>query len=71
MMVTCQLLALEIALRLGNDVDMPRNLAKSATVELGIAAFRWGRVRDDGPFTSFRAPTGIQGLCPAAAGRLV
>ncbi|MBQ9238560.1 MAG: glutamine--fructose-6-phosphate transaminase (isomerizing) [Treponema sp.] len=28
-----QLFALEIAVRLGNDVDMPRNLAKSVTVE--------------------------------------
>jgi len=26
-------LALEISIRLGNDVDMPRNLAKSVTVE--------------------------------------
>ncbi|GHV01725.1 glutamine--fructose-6-phosphate aminotransferase [isomerizing] [Campylobacterota bacterium] len=33
MMVAIQLLALEIAIRLGNDVDMPRNLAKSVTVE--------------------------------------
>ncbi len=33
MMVVLQLLALEVALRLGNDVDMPRNLAKSVTVE--------------------------------------
>lgn len=33
MMVVVQLLALEIAIRLGNDVDMPRNLAKSVTVE--------------------------------------
>jgi len=33
MMVVIQLLALEIAVRLGNDVDMPRNLAKSVTVE--------------------------------------
>ena len=33
MMVAIQLLALEIAVRLGNDVDMPRNLAKSVTVE--------------------------------------
>ena len=32
-MVVIQLLALEIAIRLGNDVDMPRNLAKSVTVE--------------------------------------
>ena len=33
MMVVVQLLAMEIAMRLGNDVDMPRNLAKSVTVE--------------------------------------
>lgn len=33
MMVITQLLAMEIAVRLGNDVDMPRNLAKSVTVE--------------------------------------
>jgi len=33
MMVVEQLLAMEIAIRLGNDVDMPRNLAKSVTVE--------------------------------------
>ncbi|WP_187646969.1 glutamine--fructose-6-phosphate transaminase (isomerizing) [Nitrosophilus labii] len=33
MMLIIQLLALEIATRLGNDVDMPRNLAKSVTVE--------------------------------------
>jgi glucosamine--fructose-6-phosphate aminotransferase (isomerizing) len=33
MMVITQLLALEISVRLGNDVDMPRNLAKSVTVE--------------------------------------
>jgi len=33
MMVVTQLLALEVAIRLGNDVDMPRNLAKSVTVE--------------------------------------
>jgi glucosamine--fructose-6-phosphate aminotransferase (isomerizing) len=33
MMVVLQLLSLEIAIRLGNDVDMPRNLAKSVTVE--------------------------------------
>ncbi len=33
MMLVVQLLALEIAIRLGNDVDMPRNLAKSVTVE--------------------------------------
>lgn len=33
MMVILQLLALEVSIRLGNDVDMPRNLAKSVTVE--------------------------------------
>ena len=33
MMIITQILALEIAVRLGNDVDMPRNLAKSVTVE--------------------------------------
>ena len=33
MMVVEQLLAMEISIRLGNDVDMPRNLAKSVTVE--------------------------------------
>lgn len=33
MMIVLQILALEIAVRLGNDVDMPRNLAKSVTVE--------------------------------------
>jgi glucosamine--fructose-6-phosphate aminotransferase (isomerizing) len=33
MMVVLQLLSLEISVRLGNDVDMPRNLAKSVTVE--------------------------------------
>ncbi|KIM08487.1 MAG: glucosamine--fructose-6-phosphate aminotransferase [Sulfurovum sp. PC08-66] len=33
MMIVTQLLALEVAIRLGNDVDMPRNLAKSVTVE--------------------------------------
>lgn len=33
MMVVTQLFALEISVRLGNDVDMPRNLAKSVTVE--------------------------------------
>ncbi len=33
MMLITQLLALEISIRLGNDVDMPRNLAKSVTVE--------------------------------------
>ena len=33
MMVVLQLFAMEVAIRLGNDVDMPRNLAKSVTVE--------------------------------------
>ncbi len=33
MSVILQLLSLEISVRLGNDVDMPRNLAKSVTVE--------------------------------------
>ncbi len=33
MMVVLQLLSMEIAIRLKNDVDMPRNLAKSVTVE--------------------------------------
>ncbi|QEP42565.1 glutamine--fructose-6-phosphate transaminase (isomerizing) [Ectothiorhodospiraceae bacterium BW-2] len=33
MLVVVQLLSMEIAIRLGNDVDMPRNLAKSVTVE--------------------------------------
>lgn len=33
MLVLLQLLSMEIAIRLGNDVDMPRNLAKSVTVE--------------------------------------
>ena len=33
MTIITQLLALEISIRLGNDVDMPRNLAKSVTVE--------------------------------------
>jgi len=33
MMVAVQLLSLEVSIRLGNDVDMPRNLAKSVTVE--------------------------------------
>ena len=33
MMLVLQLFALEISIRLGNDVDMPRNLAKSVTVE--------------------------------------
>ncbi|MEA2111045.1 MAG: glutamine--fructose-6-phosphate transaminase (isomerizing) [Campylobacterota bacterium] len=33
MMVVVQLLSMEITIRLGHDVDMPRNLAKSVTVE--------------------------------------
>ncbi|MFA7611235.1 MAG: glutamine--fructose-6-phosphate transaminase (isomerizing) [Sulfurimonas sp.] len=33
MMIVLQLLSLEVSIRLGNDVDMPRNLAKSVTVE--------------------------------------
>jgi len=33
MMLATQLLAMEISIRLDNDVDMPRNLAKSVTVE--------------------------------------
>lgn len=33
MLVVVQLLSIEVAIRLGNDVDMPRNLAKSVTVE--------------------------------------
>jgi glucosamine--fructose-6-phosphate aminotransferase (isomerizing) len=33
MLVVLQLLSMEISSRLGNDVDMPRNLAKSVTVE--------------------------------------
>ena len=33
MMIVLQLLSLEISIKLGNDVDMPRNLAKSVTVE--------------------------------------
>ena len=33
MLVALQIFALEISVRLGNDVDMPRNLAKSVTVE--------------------------------------
>ena len=32
-MVILQLFALEVSIRLGNDVDMPRNLSKSVTVE--------------------------------------
>ena len=33
MLVALQLFSMEISVRLGNDVDMPRNLAKSVTVE--------------------------------------
>ncbi len=33
MLIAVQLLAMEVAIRLGHDVDMPRNLAKSVTVE--------------------------------------
>lgn len=33
MMIVLQIFALEVSIRLGNDVDMPRNLAKSVTVE--------------------------------------
>ena len=33
MLVVLQILSMEISIRLGNDVDMPRNLAKSVTVE--------------------------------------
>ncbi len=33
MLVVLQLFSMEVAIRLGNDVDMPRNLAKSVTVE--------------------------------------
>ncbi len=33
MMIALQLLSMQIAIRLDNDVDMPRNLAKSVTVE--------------------------------------
>jgi len=33
MLVVLQLFSMEITVRLGNDVDMPRNLAKSVTVE--------------------------------------
>jgi glucosamine--fructose-6-phosphate aminotransferase (isomerizing) len=33
MLVVVQLLSIEIAMRLGNDVDMPRNLVRSVTVE--------------------------------------
>ncbi len=33
MLVVLQLFSMELSVRLGNDVDMPRNLAKSVTVE--------------------------------------
>jgi len=33
MLIVLQILSMEIAVRLENDVDMPRNLAKSVTVE--------------------------------------
>lgn len=33
MLIVVQLFSMEISIRLGNDVDMPRNLAKSVTVE--------------------------------------
>jgi len=33
MLIVLQLFSMEISVRLGNDVDMPRNLAKSVTVE--------------------------------------
>jgi glucosamine--fructose-6-phosphate aminotransferase (isomerizing) len=33
MLVVVQIFSMEISVRLGNDVDMPRNLAKSVTVE--------------------------------------
>lgn len=33
MLVALQLLSMEISVKLENDVDMPRNLAKSVTVE--------------------------------------
>lgn len=33
MLIILQIFSLEISIRLGNDVDMPRNLAKSVTVE--------------------------------------
>ena len=34
MMVVTQLLALKISVRLGNDMDMPRNLAKSTDIDI-------------------------------------
>jgi glucosamine--fructose-6-phosphate aminotransferase (isomerizing) len=33
MMTVVQLISMEISIRIGNDVDMLRNLAKSVTVE--------------------------------------
>ncbi|MFA7084652.1 MAG: glutamine--fructose-6-phosphate transaminase (isomerizing) [Arcobacteraceae bacterium] len=33
MLIVLQLFSMEISVRLGNDIDMPRNLAKSVTVE--------------------------------------
>jgi glucosamine--fructose-6-phosphate aminotransferase (isomerizing) len=33
MLVVLQIFSMELSIRLGNDVDMPRNLAKSVTVE--------------------------------------
>ncbi len=33
MLVALQLLSLEISVKLENDVDMPRSLAKSVTIE--------------------------------------
>ncbi len=40
MVVPLQLLAYDIAVRRGCDVDQPRNLAKSVTVEYGELAIR-------------------------------
>lgn len=36
MLVAAQLLTMEIAIRFGNEVDMPRNLTKSVAVECSI-----------------------------------
>jgi len=33
MLIVLQIFSMEITVRLGNNVDMPRNLAKSVTVE--------------------------------------
>jgi hypothetical protein len=44
MLVVVQLRSMEIAMRLGNDVDMPRNLAKSVTVEWGSNSPRYPSV---------------------------